>query len=228
MKKQCISIAFFIGFMASKVNGQTSSEMLDQSYDRDFRVELTTGFGKGINVNSIQATRYLWIGDKNIFNIGSGLRFSNTNFRDLQFKNVGISKYGINEFAVDGSIFSLNLYLSAEFSYKGKICLGANSDFLGFVFGVLTPHHNLPIENDGKDSKRMGLGAKVPDLNYNLFGNNRQGSNVFEIYSGVHITDNLWVKIGLSRVYNQMVMSQALDRLESSSYVLNAGCRFRF
>lgn len=227
MKKQCISIALLFG-LASGVAAQTQSEMLDQSYDRDFRLELSTGFGKGFNLNTIQATRYIWIGDNNRFNVGSGLRLSNSNFNSLNFNKIGDGKTALEKIDVDGNIFSLNLYLAAEFAFKGRFCLGVNSDFFGLLFG------NLNRKEDPKNGvgilvgERNRLGVKSPDLSYNLFGQNRQGSNSLEIYSGVHVSKNIWVKIGFSTVYNQVVLNQALDKFENKSFIFSTGCRLRF
>lgn len=227
MKKQFVLIGLLFG-LASGVTAQTQSEMLDQSYDRDFRLELSTGFGKGINLNTIQATRYIWIGDNNRFNVGSGLRFSNSNFSSLNFNRMGGGKTGLEKIVVNGNIFSLNLYLAAEFAFKGKFCLGVNSDIFGLLFGNLDRKEN-PTKGSGINvGEHNRLGVKSPDLSYNLFGQNRQGSNSLEIYSGVHVSKNIWVKVGFSTVYNQVVLNQALDKFENKSYVFSTGCRLRF
>lgn len=231
MKKLCIPVLAIALFSSSKMVGQSKSEMLDYSYDRNFRLELTSGFGKGINTNSFQATKYMWIGQKNMFNIGAGLRLSNSNLSGLQMESVGTNYTKIKAINVDGNLYNLNLLLSAEFSYKGKFCIGVNSDIFGILIGSITPDANAfgpKNTNDQGEKKFMALGGQLPGLNYNLLGNSSHGSTTSELYGGVHVNKKIWIKAGIAQVKNEMLLSQANDRFIKTNTVFILGARLRF
>lgn len=231
MKNWCTPLIALGLLTIGKAYGQTAAEMLEQSYDQNYRIELTTGLGKGININSLQGTKFFWIGDQNIFNLGSGMRFSNVNLMGMNLDATGANTTGLKTLKTDGNLYSMNIMFSAEFSYKGQFCIGANTDFFGILFGSVTPDPSAFTPNSSggqKERKYMPLGGKVPGLNYNLFGGGNHGTTTSEIYGGMLVSRNIWVKAGFARVNNEMTLSQALDQYNKSSNMLIAGIRIRY
>lgn len=231
MKNWCTPLIAASLFVCIKTQAQTSAEMLDESYDQDYRLELTTGVGKGININSFQATKYFRIGERNIVNVGAGMRLMNTNLFGLAMDAGPNNTTSCKTLKTDGTLFSTNIMFTAEFSWRGKVCVGANSDFFGLLFGSITPDPSAftPANAENSQERRyMPLGGKTSALNYNLFGRRHQGNTTSEIYAGMQVSRNLWVKAGWAFTNNEMTLSQVQDRFSKSSNIAIVGLRLRY
>lgn len=231
MKNWCTPLIAASLFVCIKTQAQTSAEMLDESYDEDYRLELTTGVGKGININSFQATKYFRIGEGNFFNVGAGMRLTNSNLFGLGMEAAPNNVSSCKTLKTDGTLFSTNIMFTAEFSWRGKLCLGANTDFFGLLFGTMTPDPAAFTPANAANSKErryMPLGGKTSALNYNLFGQRHQGNTTSEIYAGMQVHRNIWVKAGWAFTNNEMTLSQLQDKFSKSSHLAIFGVRIRY
>lgn len=232
MKKQFLSLSLLLLGLSPFAKGQSEAEIVEWEFPRKVRFELTTGFAKSINMNSIQVTKYFGFDHHKIFSFGFGGRLFNLNYQNIDFQSAGENRSGLSQVRASGNLAGLNLMISTEVSWKSKFSIGGNLDLIGISLGSISPdpHSFAGTGSNGSSSENRSksLGGDVSDFNLILGKGKDIGTLNSEIYATCRLRKNLWIKAGISHVFTDLNLSQVQDQFGIYSNLAILGIRVRF
>lgn len=233
MKKFTLLLPLVSLALCSQISAQTESLRNFPSFEptRHIRLDVSTSYQKGSNLNMVQITKFRNIDKNKMFNVGAGFRLNNLNFTNQLFESKGSNSSGITNFIASGFTVGVNFLISAEFNWNNKWGIGVNTDLAGFAFGIpqISDQYNVKkgVLKD-KEPTPYNLGPVVPDVNFRT--GMRTGSGILssEIFGVYKITRKLWIKAGYSRLNADVLLRKMEEKYGYSSNLFSLGARITY
>jgi len=211
---------------------QSHKNLPDFEPHRNLRMDLSIAMGKGINVNSLQVSKFRWLDKKESFSLGYGLRLTNSNFSNLKMSYSPQNKSEFESFTASGFAVSLNFMVSAEYTWQNKLSFGASTDLFGLSMGgdrvseafVFKPGPRPDLPN----AAPYGQGADVQDINIRNSFKNPGGILNSELYASYKLSRKYWIRFGYASHYNEVALKKSKETFSHMSHLIFAGIRIRY
>lgn len=196
--------------------------------------EVGVGIGKGA-VSPIVAFHKDWyLGKKERFFIGTGLRFTGFYATNVTLTsapaNLASDPASVDTlFAPAPNINALNVLINLGVNINAKFQLGFTIDALGFSFG---PTGKPDFISSGK---RTTVSASPTTFNVLLIDNNDRGSLSSYIYGSYKVTNKVGIKLAYQHLFNELTTTttvqtvpEANDRFRIKSNLAYVAIQYHF
>lgn len=237
MKKRLIPVLSFILFnplVFSSLYAQEDSEDPNYSEKKNIRLDLSVGFGKKSNLNTLQWVKFAGLDENRRFNLGGGFRLSNYNYSYVTKELRGNGESGFTAIRAKGNVLTLNVMAAAEYIWDNRFGLGANLDIAGFSLGSITPDSGgysfspKPGASADPGATPDEIGGEPTGANILLGPKRDQGTLNSEIYVVGKLKRRAWLKVGMSHIYSGLILTNPADRFGSYHNAFFIGIRFKY